>query len=125
MGSREGVVSLQATRFCHIDNLPAMFAAPAFGARQVMIPKFSPQGFCELVQRDRVTHTVLVPTMLNLLTQMPEAKPYDLSSLEVLAYGGSPNGPGNGHPGGKILPKRKTLHCYGISETGFLPHPAS
>jgi len=54
-----------------------MFAAPAFGARQVTIPKFSPQGFCELVQRERVTHTVLVPTMLNLLMQMPEAKPYD------------------------------------------------
>src|SRR5258706_14803385 len=120
MGSREGVVSLQATRFCHIDNLPAMFAAPAFGARQVMIPKFSPQGFCELVQRDRVTHTVLVPTMLNLLTQMPEAKPYDLSSLEVLAYGGSPIGPEHVHRGRKILPDAKILHFYGIIRTGVL-----
>ena len=28
--------------------------------------------FCETVQRERVTHTVLVPTMINLLTQFPD-----------------------------------------------------
>ena len=42
-----------------------MFAAPAFGACQVTIPKFSPESFCETVERERVTHTVLVPTMIN------------------------------------------------------------
>src|SRR5260370_1010986 len=93
MGYREGGVYLHAAPIFHIADFPAMFAAPAFGARQVTIPKFSPEGFCELVQREHVTHTVLVPTMLNLLTQIPEAKPYDLSSLEVLAYGGSPMAP--------------------------------
>src|SRR5712664_2087166 len=81
MGYREGGVYLHAAPIFHIADFPAMFAAPAFGARQVTIPKFSPQGFCELVQRERVTHTVLVPTMVNLLTQMPEGKPYDMSSL--------------------------------------------
>src|SRR5260370_7990088 len=93
MGYREGGVYLHAAPIFHIADFPAMFAAPAFGARQVTIPKFNPQAFCELVQRERATHTVLVPTMLNLLTQMPEAKPYDLSSLEVLAYGGGPRAP--------------------------------
>jgi non-ribosomal peptide synthetase component E (peptide arylation enzyme) len=36
-----------------------------------------------------VTHTVLVPTMLNLLTQFPDVRKYDLSSLGVLGYGGA------------------------------------
>src|SRR6266403_5335953 len=49
-----------------------LHAAPAFGACQVTIPKFSPESFCETVQRERVTHTVLVPTMINMLTQSPE-----------------------------------------------------
>ncbi len=120
MGYREGGVYLHAAPIFHIADFPAMFAAPAFGARQVTIPKFSPQGFCELVQRERVTHTVLVPTMLNLLTQMPEAKPYDLSSLEVLAYGGSPMAPELVRRTRKLLPKVKLLQCYGLSETGFL-----
>ncbi len=65
MGYREGRVYLHAAPIFHIADFPAMFAAPAFGTRQVTISKFSPQGCCELVQRERVTHTVLVPTMLN------------------------------------------------------------
>jgi long-chain acyl-CoA synthetase len=120
MGYREGGVFLHAAPIFHIADFPAMFAAPAFGARQVTLPKFSPQDFCEVVQRERVTHTVLVPTMLNLLTQMSEAKPYDLSSLEVLAYGGSPMAPELVRRTRKLLPNAKLLQCYGLSETGFL-----
>ena len=116
----EGGVYLHAAPIFHIADFPAMFAAPAFGARQVTIPKFSPQAFCELVQRERVTHTVLVPTMLNLLTQMPETKPYDLSSLELLAYGGSPMAPELVRRTRKLLPNAKLLQSYGLSETGFL-----
>jgi len=120
MAYREGSVYLHAAPIFHIADFPAMFAAPAFGSRQVTIPKFTPQGFCELVQRERVTHTVLVPTMLNLLTQMPEGKPYDLSSLELLAYGGSPMAPELVQRVRKLLPDVKLLQCYGLSETGFL-----
>jgi acyl-CoA synthetase (AMP-forming)/AMP-acid ligase II len=120
MGYRDSGVYLHAAPIFHIADFPAMFAAPAFGARQVTIPKFTPQVFCELVQRERVTHTVLVPTMLNLLTQMPEEKPYDLSSLEILAYGGSPMAPELVHRVRKLLPNVKLLQCYGLSETGFL-----
>jgi len=120
MGYREGGVYLHAAPIFHIADFPAMFAAPAFGASQVTIPKFSPQGFCELVERERVTHTVLVPTMLNLLSQFPEAKSYDLSSLEVLAYGGSPMAPELVHQTRMLLPNVKLLQCYGLSETGFL-----
>jgi long-chain acyl-CoA synthetase len=120
MGYREGGVYLHAAPIFHIADFPAMFAAPAFGASQVTIPKFSPQGFCELVERERVTHTVLVPTMLNLLTQFLEAKSYDLSSLEVLAYGGSPMAPELVRRVRELLPNVKLLQCYGLSETGFL-----
>lgn len=120
MGYREGGLYLHAAPIFHIADFPAMFAAPAFGACQLTIPKFTPQAFCELVQRGRVTHTVLVPTMLNLLTQFPEAKSYDLSSLEVLAYGGSPIAPELVHRTRKLLPSVKLLQCYGLSETGFL-----
>jgi long-chain acyl-CoA synthetase len=120
MRYKECGVFLHAAPIFHIADFPAMFAAPALGACQVTIPKFSPQGFCELVQQERVTHTVLVPTMLNLLTQMPETKPYDLSSLEVLAYGGSPMAPELVNRTRKFLPNVKLLQCYGLSETGFL-----
>ena len=70
--TREGAVYLHAAPMFHIIDFPLLFAAPAFGTYQVTIPKFSPQSFCEAVEREGVTHTVLVPTMINLLTQFPE-----------------------------------------------------
>ena len=116
----EGGVYLHAAPIFHIADFPALFAAPAFGASQFTIPKFSPTGFCELIERERVTHTVLVPTMINLITQSPEAKKYDLSSLEVLAYGGSPMAPELIRRTRELLPGAKLIQVYGLSETGFL-----
>jgi long-chain acyl-CoA synthetase len=97
-----------------------MFAAPAFGACQVTIPKFNAQAFCETVERERVTHTVLVPTMINLLIQFPEVAKYDLSRLEVLAYGGSPIMPEMIRRIRELLPNVQLVQVYGLSETGFL-----
>jgi long-chain acyl-CoA synthetase len=120
MRCREGGIYLHAAPMFHIADFPAMLAAPAFGACQAAIPKFSPQGFCEAVQRERVSHTVLVPTMINLLTRFTDAGKYDLSSLEVLAYGGSPMAPELIHRTRELLPNTRLLQVYGLSETGFL-----
>jgi long-chain acyl-CoA synthetase len=116
----EGAVYLHAAPIFHIADFPVMFAAPAFGAAQLTVPKFNPQNFCETVQRERVSHTVLVPTMINLLSQFPDARKYDLSSLEVLAYGGSPMAPELIQRTRELLPHVKLVQVYGLSETGFL-----
>ncbi|MGA2695361.1 MAG: AMP-binding protein, partial [Terriglobales bacterium] len=116
----EGGIYLHAAPIFHIADFPSMFAAPAFGASQITIPKFSAQTFCETVARERITHSVLVPTMINLLTQLPDARKYDLSSLQVLAYGGSPMAPELVHRTRELLPKVKLIQVYGLSETGFL-----
>ena len=120
MPYREGGVHLHAAPIFHILDFPFMFAAPAFGACQVAIPKFSPQGFCETVKRERVSQTVLVPTMINLLVQFSELERYDLSSLERLAYGGSPMAPELIHRIRTVLPNLKLIQGYGLSEAGFL-----
>ena len=120
MPYREGGVYLHAAPMFHIFDLPFMFAAPAFGTCQVTIPKFSPRSFCETVERERVSHTVLVPTMINMLTQFSELKKYDLTSLERLAYGGSPMAPELIHRTREVLPHVKLVQGYGLSETGFL-----
>ena len=120
MRHKEGGVYLHAAPIFHIADFPAMFTAAAFGARQVTIPKFSARSFCETVEREQVSHTVLVPTMINLLTQFPEIENYDLSSLEILAYGGSPMAPELIHQTRELLPNLKLVQVYGLSETGFL-----
>src|SRR2546423_11154429 len=97
-----------------------MFPARAFGVCQVTIPKFNPQTFCDAVQRERVTHTVLVPTMINMLTQFPDLKKYDLTSLKHLGYGGSPIATGLGHCSTQALLNVKPVQVYGLSAAGFL-----
>ena len=120
MPYREGGVYLHAAPVFHIADFPTIFAAPAFGGCQVTIPKFSPRGFCETVERERVSQTVLVPTMINLLTQFPELKKYDLTSVEELGYGGSPIAPELIHRMREVLPDVKLVQVYGLTETGFL-----
>jgi len=120
MRYREGGVYLHAAPIFHIADFPGMFAAPAFGACQVALPHFTPAGFCQTVQSEAVNYTVLVPTMVNFLMQFAEAHAPDLSSLEVLAYGGSPMAPELIRRIRKLLPEVKLTQIYGLSETGFL-----
>jgi len=120
MRYREGGLYLHAAPIFHIADFPFMFASPAFGTCQTAIPKFSPQTFCQIVEREHVTHTVLVPTMINMLTQFDELRTYDLTSLERLGYGGSPIAPELIHRTREVLPNVELTQVYGLSETGFL-----
>jgi len=120
MTYREGGIYLHSAPIFHIADFPAMFAAPAFGACQVALPRFSPEDFCEAVASNRISHAVLVPTMMNLLTQFADIKRYDLSSLVLLAYGGSPIAPETIRRMRDILPNTRLVQVYGLSETGYL-----
>ncbi|MCY1278789.1 Long-chain-fatty-acid--CoA ligase [compost metagenome] len=48
---------------------------------------------CRNIEAERITMTLLVPTMIYRLLEMPEATSYDLSSLNTLAYGAAPMSP--------------------------------
>jgi long-chain acyl-CoA synthetase len=104
----------------HIADFPAMFAAPVFGAAQTTLDRFDAPSFCAAVQANGITHTVLVPSMINTLCQSPELSAFNLDSLEVLAYGGSPIAPALVRDVRRALPKAKLLQVYGLSEAGFL-----
>ena len=55
MRYRQGGVYLHAAPMFQGADFPAMFAAPAFGALQVTVPRFSPRAFCEAVEKERIT----------------------------------------------------------------------
>jgi long-chain acyl-CoA synthetase len=120
MRYREGGVYLHAAPIFHIADFPAMFAAPMFGASQVTLAHFQPETFCEAVAKERVNYTVLVPTMITFLTQFAEANQHDLTSLQLLAYGGSPMSAQLIRKTRELLPNTQLVQVYGLSETGFL-----
>jgi long-chain acyl-CoA synthetase len=117
---RKNAVFLHASPMFHIADFPAMFAAPVFGAAQITLERFDALSFCTSVQTHGVTHTVLVPSMINTLCQFQELAAFNLDSLDVLAYGGSPIAPVLVREVRTALPKAKLLQVYGLSEAGFL-----
>jgi acyl-CoA synthetase (AMP-forming)/AMP-acid ligase II len=60
------------------------------GRRLVITPQFEAGQWLETVARERVTHAFVVPTMMKHLLDHPEFERFDVSSLEVLSYGGAP-----------------------------------
>jgi len=60
------------------------------GACHIFIPMFNPEHVLQIIQHEKVTVTVLVPTMVNMVLNHPDVDKYDLSSLRRLIYGASP-----------------------------------
>jgi acyl-CoA synthetase (AMP-forming)/AMP-acid ligase II len=62
-----------------------------FGMRTMVIQRqFEPESWMKLVQDEKVSRAMMVPTMLKQLLEHPARPNYDLSSLEVLTYGAAP-----------------------------------
>jgi len=59
------------------------------GATNLLLRKFTPEGFFQAVQTHRVTTSWMVPTMIAMLAQSPARGRYDLSSLHTVIYGGA------------------------------------
>jgi acyl-CoA synthetase (AMP-forming)/AMP-acid ligase II len=120
MRYRQGGVYLHVGPIFQGADFPAMFAAPAFGALQVAVPRFSPRIFCEAVERERISQTFLLPAMIDTLTNFADATRFDLGSLEIMAYGGSPLPLEVYRRTRQMLPGVKLVQVYGMTETGFL-----
>ena len=56
----------------------------------VFIPAFSPDATLRAIQDHQIGHTLLVPTMVNMAVNAPNASDFDLSSLKYVTHGASP-----------------------------------
>jgi fatty-acyl-CoA synthase len=72
-----------------ITGLHVMLQGLLMGDRLAVLPRFHPEAALELVQRERVTVLVAVPTAYRALLALPELSRYDTSSLFVCAVGGA------------------------------------
>jgi long-chain acyl-CoA synthetase len=60
------------------------------GCAQVYLAQFTPTALYASIQRHRPTVTNLVPTMVKMIADAPDAESFDLSSLRLIYYGSSP-----------------------------------
>ncbi|CAD6561380.1 Long-chain-fatty-acid--CoA ligase FadD13 [Paraburkholderia hiiakae] len=88
----------EATRYLHmapishgsgLGMLPTLFRGGCTVTQNV--PDLA--QWCSNIERERITTTLLLPTLVYRLLELPEAARHDLSSLRTLIYGGSPMSP--------------------------------
>jgi len=60
------------------------------GATLYIFQKFEVEPFLTAVQEHKITHTFMVPTMVQMILAHPALDQYDLSSLRSLTYGAAP-----------------------------------
>lgn len=77
----------------HLADAWAVFAITLAGGTHIILPKFEARAALLIFEKERVTITNLVPTMLNLMVKHPEARQFDYSSLRVILSGGAPIAP--------------------------------
>jgi long-chain acyl-CoA synthetase len=89
---REGQIYLSPAPLYHSAPLAAVSLTVRNGGTVIVMERFDPERFLELVEKHRVTHTQLVPTMFSRMLKLPAdvRHAHDLSSLEVAIHAAAP-----------------------------------
>ena len=115
--SGENTVFLMITPLYHIHAWCAPFIYVFLAAKVVLPGTFTVEGFCELVQKEKVTDVAVVPTILALLLEYKNLDKYDLSSLVYVRVGGGALPLGLKAKVEKKIPGFSATSGYGMTET--------
>jgi acyl-CoA synthetase (AMP-forming)/AMP-acid ligase II len=89
-GTGESTVYLHQTPMFHAASLGAVLALPCSGGATTFVPSFEPGAVLDVIERNGVTMTVMVPTMIGMMLAHPAFTPERLATLSQLTYGASP-----------------------------------
>lgn len=115
-GIREDARYLHAAPMFHLADVALSFATTIAGGAHHFLPVFEPGALARRVAEDRISHLLLVPTMLRMLLQDPGCAGSDLTSLQCLAYGASPIDETTLRAAMRRLPRCAFIQGYGQSE---------
>jgi acyl-CoA synthetase (AMP-forming)/AMP-acid ligase II len=88
--SEDPEVTLLSVPMFHVAGVTPIMSSVWGGRTLVILPQFDPKLWLEAVQRERVTHSFVVPTMLKRIMEHPDFEKFDLSSLKLITYGAAP-----------------------------------
>ena len=102
----------------HVTGLVAIILAMVHvGGTVIVVPAFKAPDFVDLMQRERITHTLMVPAMYTLCLMTPGFAQRDLSSWRIGGYGGAPMPVATIDALGQALPNLVLQNAYGATET--------
>lgn len=96
-----------------VSFLPTLYG----GSTVYLMPKFDARGYLEIVQREKITHTMLVPVQYKRIMEVPDFDRFDLSSMRVKF---STSAPLRAEVKADVLARfpGKLLEYYGLTEGG-------
>jgi len=109
-------VMLNALPTYHIAGVGVALLTASKGGMSVLYPDFDPAKVVAAIAEHRITHSFLVPAMIQFMLQVPGVAQADYSSLKGISYGASPISE-------KVLIEAmRTFKCqfvqvYGLTET--------
>lgn len=113
--SRGGVLLHTAPMF-HLADLAAWNIGNLTGATHVMVPSFTPSGVIEAISQHQVTDALLVPTMIQMLVDAPEAAGAELRTMRCIMYGASPISESVLERARRLFPGVRFSQAYGMTE---------
>ncbi len=81
---------IHAAPMFHAADAATTFALTFVGGAHVCIRGYEPELFGKIVEAEKITVALIVPTMINMLLNHPATPSRDLSSWRLLMYGASP-----------------------------------
>jgi len=97
-----------------VDMMPTFF----LGATYILLPEFNPGSFLETIEREKVTHIMVVPAQIVAMLNSPDFDPAGLASLEMILSLGAPLHREHKDELNQRLPGR-FYELYGLTE-GFV-----
>ena len=84
---------IHAAPLFHLADAWATFAITWVGGRHICTPYFDAAEVLGLLEKEKVTISNMIPTMLNLMVNHPQVGEHDYSSLRAILSGGAPIAP--------------------------------
>jgi long-chain acyl-CoA synthetase len=118
-GIDENDRGLVAVPLSHVTGLVAvMLTMLSVGGCAVLMRRdYKTATFLELVSRQRITYTLVVPTIYTLCAMHPDFASWDLSAWRIGSFGGAPMPVPTIEALAKTLPQLELINAYGATET--------
>ncbi|MEV6336649.1 AMP-binding protein [Nocardia vinacea] len=116
-GAAETDAALVSVPPYHIAGLTNLLSNLYSGRRVVYLAAFDASGWLETVRRERITHAMLVPTMLARIVAAVDGADAGVPTLASLAYGGSRTPRPVLEHALRVFPDTGFVNAYGLTET--------
>jgi acyl-CoA synthetase (AMP-forming)/AMP-acid ligase II len=100
----------------HLADIAAWNMGQLLDSAHVIVPAFEPGAVFRAITEHGVTDALLVPTMIQMLADHPDAADHDLGGLRHVMYGASPISEAVLDRASKVFPGAEFAQCYGMTE---------